>query len=904
MEYTNLNNLSMTGGDDFTDINSSLADAVFKSGIPQIITSSKTLTGTTTIKPTTDLVYIQSSTGLERFTVDATTNTLNNTVTNIQSGGTTKYSQNATTTTLTNTNLNIIGILGITGTLSSTAGTGTNSLSAVGTGGTNVLNGETNRIQVSGTDKVTISSSGVSISGATNINGATTVSASAITLQDNSTATHFLQSATSTNITNATINMNSGGVVGDKYRATATLTIIDNDEIRLRYRTANKETITATVTTLTNESIALTSATGDNTLTATLGRNVLNAPSNYMNASATNNTISANTYNSIQAGASSFNEFSVGTVQKLLTQTSDTTLNNTNTYVQSAGVPKISVVGSTNTTTMNNTITNIQSGASTKIQTTASSTYFDNTNTRIQSGAVDKITVNGTDTALTNTSSLTMTHPTTTLKSGANTKLLITGTDTTLTNVNMAINGGTVITGDTQVVGAFGVYDGFGLGVVINSTTGSTKLTTSNTTDTGINIENTNATTGGITVKTYGTSGDINLLSGRNIDLVGVLTHNTATVNPRRQYQLNYTNGGNSVGYGVEIIRAVDDPNNPYTTNKAQNGKTYIEIFCNGNSAAGYNATRISGYFISSGNSDAVSQSDFAISTYVPLENHFSNIMTGSTGTTYISFIFYLVGGFNYTIITDGKVGNYWNNIFSVAPYEQWALTSNITYNTGATATFAIAKVANTGADYLGVTASAVNILAPDYFNQPKIYQYTDARENIWKMTDSKMLSAEHYIGSPSTSLVPMVNFTKSAIRSTTTAGSSGSLNFMLDDNASNVGLRANIPFNCRVVGVEVNFDNDATPPGVSVRFQVYLGSTTALFSSAFLDTSALMIVPTTFWSTAYGNVTSCNPTTGALINAGYTQYGSWRCIDSSAGTPVTLNQEFQVIFYYQQLAV
>ena len=172
-------------------------------------------------------------------------------------------------------------------------------------------------------------------------------------------------------------------------------------------------------------------------------------------------------------------------------------------------------------------------------------------------------------------------------------------------------------------------------------------------------------------------------------------------------------------------------------------------------------------------------------------------------------------------------------------------------------------------------------------------------------MTDSKMLSAEHYIGSPTTrTIAPMVNFTKSAIRSTTVSGSSGSLNFMLDDNASNVGLRANIPFACRVVGVEVNFDNDATPPAVSVQFQVYLGSSTALFSGDYVDTDNLMIVPTTFWSTTYGNVTSCQVTTGGFINANFTQYGSWRCVNSSTLALVTLNQEFQVIIYYQQIGV
>lgn len=53
----------------------------------------------------------------------------------------------------------------------------------------------------------------------------------------------------------------------------------------------------------------------------------------------------------------------------------------------------------------------------------------------------------------------------------------------------------------------------------LSSTTGQIELKTGASTNTGINIENTNATDGGITLKTNGTTGDIIITSGDNINL-------------------------------------------------------------------------------------------------------------------------------------------------------------------------------------------------------------------------------------------------------------------------------------------------------------------------------------------------------------------------------------------------
>lgn len=385
-------------------------------------------------------------------------------------------------------------------------------------------------------------------------------------------------------------------------------------------------------------------------------------------------------------------------------------------------------------------------------------------------------------------------------------------------------------------------------------------------------------------------SDNINLTTGK------ALQHNSKTFNPRRQYQLNYTNGSNVLYYGVEIIRAVNDPNNVLSP-APSNGKTYIEIFSNGNLAAAYNGSRINGYFIASGNSDAVSQNDFMCSTYDYLEPMFGPILSGGTAAAYKSFIFYLIGGFNYTIITDGVVGNYWNNTTTAPNFERWVLTNNTTYNTGETSTFAIVKNLN-GTDFIGTTASTATLSFPSLFLDANIWEYTTARRNKFKITDSKIIAPEQYIAAASsTTAVPVVSFTKIGIKNGGTSNSN--INWGLD--TANVALLALIPFKCRCVAIDVVFDNDATPPTVDIYFKVYLGNSTVIGQNAYFDSGNGIRVDVgqlgaNGWSD--GIQVLSQPT----IGAGTLFSGSWECRNVATNALVTLNQEFIITFYFQQL--
>jgi len=375
------------------------------------------------------------------------------------------------------------------------------------------------------------------------------------------------------------------------------------------------------------------------------------------------------------------------------------------------------------------------------------------------------------------------------------------------------------------------------------------------------------------------------------------LQHNSKTFNPRRQYNLNYSNGANTLYYGLEIIKAENDPNNTLSP-APTNSKTYIEIIPNGALDAAYNGSRLSGYFIGAGNSDSVSQSDFMCSTYNYLEPMFGPIYTGSSSTSYTSFVFYLIGGFNYRIITDGVIGNYWNNITTGPLFERWALTNNTTYNTGATATFAIAKNTNY-TDFLGTTASTFTLAIPASFLDSNIYDYTTNRANKFKITDSKLIAAERYIAAAGASTaIPIVSFTKVAVRVGGTSNSQ--LNWGID--AVNTGLITKIPFKCRCVGVDVAFDNDATPPTVLIRFQVYLGNANGVGTATYLDTGSLITVATTDWSTTTGWAESTATTQQPVIAANAQIYGSWECKNASTLALVTLNQEFVITFYFQQI--
>lgn len=383
---------------------------------------------------------------------------------------------------------------------------------------------------------------------------------------------------------------------------------------------------------------------------------------------------------------------------------------------------------------------------------------------------------------------------------------------------------------------------------------------------------------------------NVNLTAGK------ALQHNSQTFNPRRQYNLNYTNGLTTEYYGLEIIKSQNDPNNTLSP-APTNGKTYIEIISNGNLAAAYNSSRINGYFIGAGNSDSVNQCDFLVSTYDHLEPTFGPLYTGSSSNGYTSFVIYLIGGFNYRIITDGTIGQSWNNN---ATTKRWTPANSITYDTGSS-TFAITK-SLTFVDTLGATAGASAIVnGMSVFTDFNVYDYTSTRANKFKMTDSKIVGREQYIApiNTATTLQPVISFTKIGYRNGGT--SSSMINWGLD--ATNVSLLAQLPYKSRCVAVDIVFDNDATPPTVSTRFQAYLGDTNAVASATYLDTSNFIIISSTSWSTTTGWADGTQvPDQDLVIPAGTPFYGSWRLVNASTLAAVTLNQEFIITFYFQQL--
>jgi len=486
----------------------------------------------------------------------------------------------------------------------------------------------------------------------------------------------------------------------------------------------------------------------------------------------------------------------------------------------------------------------------------------------------NEITANGTGTnkmtsATTNT--LTATTSNTLSSGGTN---FITGTT----------NGSNEITANGTGTSTITTSSGKNL---ISSTSGIIELKTGAGTETGINIENTNVTDGGITLKSN--AGDINLVATS-------LKNNGQTINPQRSYNIDYRNGGTSASYGIEIIRAADDPNTLLTD--PTNSATYIEILTKSNLASGYNNQCISGYFRSGGDSDMVTTIDILNSQYINIEQHIAGIYSGGNSSGYISFIFYLVGGFEYRIITNGTLGNYWNNITTTPTFEKWILTNNITYAPIAGTTFAIVKVADTGVDFIGVTANTSLLLKASLLNNGNIYQTTTAKELNFRMSNTKLLSKETYIGTPATGIVPIVNFTLVGQQRDINTVNTTPINWKLPStNTSNSMQYTRIPFNCRVVGIMLTFNNTFTSGAPQFMCRV-----TWVSSTAGSSTSSDILIPA--GEINQGGSGYSNPQQNTLTHiAGdyFTAQVSY-FTDATATTPYVLTAEYTITFYFQQL--
>jgi hypothetical protein len=356
-----------------------------------------------------------------------TATTLNNTTTNIQSGGTNKITTNANTTTLNNETTNI-----------QSNGTNRITINPTTTGldntTTNIQSGGTTKIQTTGTT--------------TTLNNDTTYIQSGAVDKIEVTATQL-------NLTNATISAFSGGVVDPKYRQTATQSIIDNDTIRMRYRTADRLVQTATDTTITNTNIAT-----NGILTQTGSATIKGATITLQDATPTTKYLQTSTNTTITNG---FIVSNATTEQRIQVN---------------GGDKFISIVGSTS-------IQDVIMGVS----STSGGLFL--------SSSSGKITM---DTNNTSTDGI-----------------LIKNINTGAGGVRIESDGATG-TLALDSAGTLNANTSTGKNS-LSSTTGQIELRTGAGTNTGINIENTSVTDGGITLRTTGTTGDIILSSGDDITI-------------------------------------------------------------------------------------------------------------------------------------------------------------------------------------------------------------------------------------------------------------------------------------------------------------------------------------------------------------------------------------------------
>ena len=284
MDFTINNGLSMTGGDDLSSISSSIAvlDAavVHKVGsLNESIDGNKTFTDTTTfignisansqnITPT-ELGFIAGLTSDAQTQINAKADDA--AVVHLAGAENISGAKNfQTTTTFTN--------------ITATAGTATNTLSAVGVGGINVITGETNQIQYNGTDRINIGSTTTTMNNTTtNIQSGgttkittnattTTLNNTTINLQDNTPTTRFTQNNGTTTLTNGTINLRDNATT-TRFTQTNTTTTLRNTTINLQDNTpTTRFTQNNGTTTITNPTINNVASTAFNVTDGTTNR--------------------------------------------------------------------------------------------------------------------------------------------------------------------------------------------------------------------------------------------------------------------------------------------------------------------------------------------------------------------------------------------------------------------------------------------------------------------------------------------------------------------------------------------------------------------------------------------------------------------------------------------------------
>tara|TARA_R110002126_G_scaffold275767_1_gene421183 strand:+ start:495 stop:2699 length:2205 start_codon:yes stop_codon:yes gene_type:complete len=583
MQYNNINNLSMTGGDDFTDISQILERCVLLD-VNQTILSNKIFDGITNTQFDGDveLNAMTTNTGTltNTGTID-TTGTLNvsgtfNLTTDIVADKASLTFSNTGTTIINPQNICALQVAGTDKFVSDMMNTsiyGTSQLSLSGGGSTTTMTsanfannfGTAQRFSVSNNEKLAMTTTATTLNNTTtNIqSGASnkiTTNATTTTLNNDTTniqsgaTNRITTNSTNTTLNNGTTTIQSGGTA--KITTNATINTLNNDTTIIQSGGFDKITTNATINTLTNETNTITSTTGNNTITSTSGLNIMTsgvggfAYGNEISCSGTGS-------NKIISGTGGNNYFFGDGVNTLLTngvnslESSGTSAISNKLENTTTGGNTLRVVSGTNTiqnTGGSNLMTALTTGTNT-IQSVSGKNLITST-----SGLIELTTANTTANGILIKNTDTTTGGIRIENDGATGGIVIdtaSGADMTLSqggSTKFSISGAgasqatNISGGITTIGGTTTNIQSTSQPLTLTTTTGGKIEIKSNVlTSTGINIENTNTTTGGITLKTNGSTGDINLTSSDDVILTassGQITLSSPIVSASTKYQI------------------------------------------------------------------------------------------------------------------------------------------------------------------------------------------------------------------------------------------------------------------------------------------------------------------------------------------------------------------------------
>jgi hypothetical protein len=395
-----------------------------------------------------------------------------------------------------------------------------------------------------------------------------------------------------------------------------------------------------------------------------------------------------------------------------------------------------------------------------------------------------------------NPSTFQLSHPSISLYDGTNERLKQTTTATTLSNTTINLrdstpttrftqtNGTTTITNATinltgAVVGsssinASGAIQSTGAGLYANtivsagtSITAGTSLLVGSTITSSDTLNLLGANSAGTTRTAESDESTCYIYTDKVYDPTNGVYANPVFNPQMKSYVINMTGGtiSSSFAYAIEIECA---PTDPYQTTSLQSPMTYIEVTCiNNTTATGVNQQTFAGKFRASGTGDGVNTSDFRMSMYDATEPRFISMLCGDTTQTYKSFVLYVVGGFEYRILTNGRVVRHagynltnTNGSWSTRGRLTAPTALGLTYTPVAGTTFAVRKTL-AGVDSGGVTtANITTLIANGYLNTEKIAGYTTARALTTHASNTYEIHPRYYIGTPLTStILPLCSF-------------------------------------------------------------------------------------------------------------------------------------------------